>query len=112
LETIYFGYKFNQPIENVKWPSSFKTIYFGYKFNQPIENVKWPDSLKTIEFSWEFNQSLDFLPEALTLITILNENYHYYLGNLPLSIHKIYLMKSLKINDIVPLELKDKVEFI
>jgi len=112
LKTIQFGDEFNQPIENVKWSDSLKTIQFGFCFNQPIENVKWPNSLKTLEFGWNFDQPLDFLPEGLISITIYNKNYHHYLGNLPLSIQKIYLRKDIKLHDIVPLELKDKVEFI
>jgi len=112
LKIIGFSHYFNQPIENVKWPNSLETIKFGYKFNQPIENVKWPDLLETIYFDRGVNQPLDFLPEGLTSITIYNKNYHHYLGNLPLGIQKIYLMEDIKLHDIVPLELKDKVEFI
>jgi len=92
-------------------PDSVKTIKFCIEFNQPIENVKWPNSLKTIKFAGTLNQPVDFLPEGLTSITIYNENYHHYLGNLPLSIQKIYLRKDIKLDDIVPLELKNKIEF-
>jgi len=68
--------------------------------------------LKTINFGEKFNQPLDFLPEGLTSITISNENYYHYLGNLSLSIQKIYLRKDIKLlDDIVPLELKNKVGF-
>ena len=88
-----------------------KNLVFSNNFNESTENVKWPDSLEKINFSYYFNQPLDFLPEGLTSITINNENYHHYLGNLPLSIQKIYLMEDIKLHDIVLLELKDKVEF-
>ena len=109
---LVFLNNFNEPIIDVIWPDSLKTIKFSQEFNQSIENVKWPNSLKTIYFGFNFNQPLDFLPEGLISITIYNKNYHHYLGNLPLGIQKIYLMEDIKLHDIVPLELKDKVEFI
>ncbi|CAN0029213.1 unnamed protein product, partial [Ascophyllum nodosum] len=54
-----FGFDFNQPVDNVVWPSSLQKLIFGHDFNQPIENVVLPSSLQQLSFGYTFNQPID-----------------------------------------------------
>ena len=45
LQTITFGWEFNQSLKNVKLPSGMQTFTFGCEFNQSLENVTLPTEI-------------------------------------------------------------------
>ncbi|ADO67547.1 hypothetical protein crov513 [Cafeteria roenbergensis virus] len=81
---------------------------FHGRFNQPINNVKWPKSLTALSFGNNFNQPLDFLPESLKELT-LNSTYNHDLSNLPSGINRIQLNYHNSYRHKVPTHLKNKL---
>ena len=71
LQTLTFGYFFNQSLENVTLPRSLQTLTFGKCFNQSLENVTLPDSLQSLTLGDGFNESLEniTLPRSLQSLT-------------------------------------------
>ena len=105
LEEIYFGYSFNQPIDNIKFPKNLKVIVFSNKFNQSINNVKFPDHLVSIHFGDEFNKQIDNakFPDNLQIITFGN-SFCQLITNLPI------LLKELRLNTIYQMEQIKKIK--
>ena len=84
LKLIYFGYNFNQKIENVTWPNLLESITFGSNFNQEIEKIEWPDSLQSITFiNYRFNQKIENIkwPSSLKYLTLGN-NFNQKIENI------------------------------
>ena len=50
--------KFNQPIDEVKWPNTLKVLYFGDWWDENITGVKFPDSLEDLRLGINFRGSL------------------------------------------------------
>jgi len=44
LAEVHFGFDFvfHAPIDDVKWPRSLTAMTLGGRFDQPLENVRWP----------------------------------------------------------------------
>lgn len=57
LEELYL-HKFNQPIDDVKWPDTLKVLYFGDWWDESIVEVKFPDSLEDLQLGINFRGSL------------------------------------------------------
>jgi hypothetical protein len=60
LETITFGYNFNQPFgTSLQALTNLQTINFGYDFNQPLgTSLQGLTNLQTIKFGHDFNEPL------------------------------------------------------
>ncbi|CAN0292578.1 unnamed protein product, partial [Ectocarpus fasciculatus] len=58
VQTLSFGYFFNQPIVGIVWPASLQKLSFGDEFNQPIVGATWPDSLQELSFEEDFNKPI------------------------------------------------------
>lgn len=91
IQSIKFGDYFNQPIENVNWPLSLESIEFGKEFNQPIDKVKWPPSIQNISigynFQSSFNKSIENViwPESIKQITFYGD-MGTSIDNLPINL--------------------------
>ena len=71
LESLTFGWRFNQSLERVTLPSRLKTLAFGDGFDQSLELVVLPSTLEILTFGHNFNQSLErvTLPSSLQILT-------------------------------------------
>jgi hypothetical protein len=71
LQSLTFGYNFNENIDNLLLPSSLQQLTFGNDFNQSVDNLKLPVSLKQLTFGHDFNQRIDHLklPASLEQLT-------------------------------------------
>jgi hypothetical protein len=67
LCTLTFGYQFDQPIDNMKCPR-LQNLTFGYCYNI-ILNVKTLNSLHTLILGNKFNTFISELPESLLVLT-------------------------------------------
>jgi hypothetical protein len=81
IENIYFGWKFNQPIDHL--PNSLKRLVFGNNFNHPVDYL--PNSLKRLVFGKKFNCTVDHLPNSLKYLEFGN-NFDKSIEFLPKSI--------------------------
>ena len=74
LQSLSFGYRFNQSLDRVAWPAGLQRLTFGYEFNQSLDNVTWPASLQILTLGHCFEQSLDNVvwPEDLLSLSFLN----------------------------------------
>ena len=72
LQTLTFGYAYNQSLEKVTLPSGLQTLTFGYAYNQSLEKVTLPSGLQTLTFGRCYNQSLEkvTLPSGLQTLTL------------------------------------------
>ena len=95
LESIQFGFRFNQPIGIDVLPTKLKSIRFGDFFNQPITKNVLPQGLQSIIFGYYFNQPLkkDVLPSGLQEIQI-NDKFTHSIKNIPASTKLIILIVS------------------
>lgn len=50
---------FDQPVDDVRWPSSLEYLRFGYSFNRPIDKVSWPRSTKYFGLGVGFEQPIE-----------------------------------------------------
>lgn len=50
--------KFDQPIDNVMWPSTLTHLHFGHYWDQSIVGVRLPDSLEELELGLNFTGTL------------------------------------------------------
>ncbi len=71
LQTLTFGFHFNQPLSGLTLPASLHTIEFGYYFNSPLDGITLPANLHTLTFGTFFNQPLNgiTLPPNLNTLT-------------------------------------------
>ena len=71
LEVLNLG-GFNGSIEGVAWPAALQHLTFGWRFNQPIVGVVWPASLQRLNFGERFNQPVEslILPARLRTLTL------------------------------------------
>ena len=71
LQTLTFGYRFNQSLDKTVLPGSLQTLKFGWVFNQSLDKTALPACLQTLTFGYHFNQSLDktALPACLQTLT-------------------------------------------
>jgi hypothetical protein len=71
LHQITFDDRFNQTIDNIKFPITLKRLTFGCNFNQNIDNVEFPSSLYEITFGYKFDKNIDnvTLPATLQRLT-------------------------------------------
>lgn len=51
---VLFLQKYNQPIDNIVWPSTLKHLYFGDFWNESTVGVEFPDSLEKLELGCNF----------------------------------------------------------
>lgn len=80
----FAGYDFNHSLDNINFPNKLETLILGDGFNQPLNNVNFPKSLKYLYFGDIFNQPLDnidftALPNLRKLV--LGEQYNHSLSN-------------------------------
>lgn len=70
LQSLTFGYYFNQCLDQVRFPDTLECLTLGEYFNQSLEEVKFPSNLKSLTFGHEFCQSIDQveLPENLQFL--------------------------------------------
>ena len=59
LQSLLFGWEFNQRLDNVTWPAGLQSLTFGRGFDQSLGNLTWPAGLQSLTFNWYFNQRLD-----------------------------------------------------
>ena len=71
LTHLNFGEFFNQPIDQLKLPSSLTHLDFNMNFDQPVDQLELPSSLTHLTFDGRFNQPVDQLklPSSLTHLT-------------------------------------------
>jgi hypothetical protein len=71
LQSLTFGYEFNQNMEKVPLPSGLQSLTFGYEFNQNMEKVALPSGLQSLTFGGLFNQNMEkvALPSGLQSLT-------------------------------------------
>ncbi|CAK9062469.1 unnamed protein product [Durusdinium trenchii] len=81
LESLLFGYSFNQPLAKVKLPRGLRRLSFGAFFNTSLEGVEFPD-LQSMTFGYYFDQSLEKvqLPSTLQSL-VLGLDYNQSLEN-------------------------------
>ena len=79
LQSLTFGYAFNQSMVGVTLPNSLRNLTFGARFNQCMDGVKLPNCLETLTFGDLFKQSLEHvtLPSSLQSLTIFRKQYTY-----------------------------------
>ncbi|KAN0042392.1 hypothetical protein ACTFIV_004956 [Dictyostelium citrinum] len=66
LESIQFGYSFNQQIRPQTLPKSLKELKFGFSFNQILLENSIPNQLISLEFGGSFSKSINnLLPISL-----------------------------------------------
>ena len=59
LQTLTFGYSFNQSLDKTALPAGLQTLTFGYCFNQSLDKTALPAGLQTLAFCSNFKRSLD-----------------------------------------------------
>ena len=59
MTSIHISEHFNEPIENIVWPSKTQQISFAWNFNQSIYKVVWPNSLEKIIFCSNYKNSIN-----------------------------------------------------
>ena len=71
LESLTFGDRFNQGLEQVTLPKNLRSLTFGCDFNQSLAQVALPNSLRNLPFGSDFNESLErvTLPDGLQSLT-------------------------------------------
>ena len=71
LQSLTFGFSFNQTLERVSLPSCLQSLTFGCNFNQSLTGVILPSSLQSLTFGDHFNQTLEevSLPNSLQILT-------------------------------------------
>jgi len=84
LKELFFGDKFNKPIDNL--PYGIKKIIFGKLFDQRVDNL--PNSVEVIKFGHYFDQPVDFLPYRLKHL-IFDNNFNHPIDNLPPTIETL-----------------------
>jgi hypothetical protein len=93
IRHISFCQYFNENVDDLAHLPNVESIVFGSKFNQQVDNL--PKTLKSLTFSYDFNQRVDNLPERLTSI-IFGCGFNQRVDKLPtarekLNIDKIFL---------------------
>jgi len=69
LQSITFGYEFNQDLSNVKFPYSLNKIIFWYGYHQQTIN-SLPIGIKELEF-YSINNPVNNLPITVEIIKII-----------------------------------------
>jgi hypothetical protein len=104
LTHLTFGYKFNQPVDNL--PKGLTHLTFGYYFNQPVDNL--PKNIYLLKLDC-FNNNNFIIPKNVKELYIYNNNI--LINNLPENIEKINIFfdEENEINKIenLPLLLKE-----
>ena len=93
LQTLTFGWEFNQSLAGVTLPSGLQSLTFGWEFNQSLAGVTLPSSLQTLTFGWKFNQSLADVafPSDLQTLTIgFQCNWSQGFVAFPCSLHRFF----------------------
>jgi hypothetical protein len=75
LQSLTFGGRFNQNMDNVTLPSGLKSLTFANNFDQSLDNVTLPSDLQNLTLSKRFNQSMNnvTLPSGLQSLTFGSE---------------------------------------
>ena len=86
-------------------------IFFDNDFNDDLTEdiLNEIGHYSKIKLGWNFNQPLDFLPQGLKELTIINPNYSHDLLNLPQGLKKIKISQNYK-GQIVQLPNCEKIE--
>ncbi|EGC33860.1 hypothetical protein DICPUDRAFT_80380 [Dictyostelium purpureum] len=94
VETLIFGFKFNQPLSAGVIPPSVETLIFGEDFNQPLSAGVIPSSVKKIIFGEYFNQIItkDVLPCSIKYLVFGNKFKKEVF--LPESVKKVYFVNN------------------
>ena len=63
----FVGYGFDQSLDNTTLPSGLLSLTFGYRFNQNLDNATLASGIQSLTFCYDFNQSLNntTLPSGL-----------------------------------------------
>ena len=64
------GYKLNQSIKHIIFPSTLTHLIFGHAFNQPINDIIFPSTLIHLTFGARFNQLILNIPCNLQHLTL------------------------------------------
>ena len=100
LQSLTSGNGFNQSLEQVTLPTSLQSLTIGDGFNQSLEKVALPDNLQCLTFGRCFNQSLELvsLPSSMQSLT-MSPNFTYNRSiegaKLPRSLHSLALCSIL-----------------
>lgn len=90
---IIFDNEFDEPIDLINFLDHIESIKFGYWFNQSIINVEWPKSLKELVFTGEFSQSIDEIPDSIEILKF-GYSFNYKINKLPSSLKKLVFGKK------------------
>jgi Leucine-rich repeat (LRR) protein len=94
---MYFGHKFNGPLNELPNCNNIKMINFGNSFNQPLDPLKELPNLEIIGLSDNFKHSLIPLIECNNLKTIYMNKTHAAAFYIPsVLINKIEVNESLE----------------
>ena len=85
---IIFNNGFDEPINEILFADHIESIKFGYWFNQDISDVEWPKSLKKLVFTGEFNHPIDELPDTINILE-LSDGFNCPIKKLPPLLKKI-----------------------
>ncbi|KAM9977753.1 hypothetical protein ACTFIR_011625 [Dictyostelium discoideum] len=81
LESIIFGFSFNQQIKTQVLPNTLKEIKFGFSFNQIILENSFPQQLLSLEFGGSFSKPINsLLPTSLESLK-LGYNWDFSISN-------------------------------
>ena len=92
LETLEFGYRFNQPLDQIKLPSSLQSLLFGWCFDYFIDGLVLPQSLTHLDLGCKFNQPIRgdiFPPQLKSLILGYSFNQLIHEWKLPNSLTQL-----------------------
>jgi hypothetical protein len=70
IKHISFNNSFNKNVDALNFLPNIESIVFGYKFNQRVDNL--PETLTSLTFNNNFNRSVNKLPTARENINIVN----------------------------------------
>lgn len=72
LQSLTFGWAFNESLQRLTLPNNLQSVSFGYCFDQSLEQVHLPNNLQSLTSGNGFNQSLEqvTLPTSLQSLTL------------------------------------------
>ena len=78
LESLTLGNSFRQSLEMVRFPTGLLSLTFGHCFNQSLEKVSLPSALQSLTFGTDYNRSLEgvSLPGTLQSLTFGHDFNH------------------------------------
>eukprot|EP00435_Cladocopium_sp_Y103_P026530 s2628_g6.t1 len=94
LQSLSFGKRFNESIQNVIFPNRLQLLNFGDKFNQNLDGILLPENLQSLTFGAHFNQSLEFVTLPMCLVSLTfgaRFNQSLERVNLPVQLHSLTL---------------------